>query len=412
MPKLYGEAGARPRVLILCPEAPWPMHGGGPLRTASLVHFFAARADVDLIVFREPGRSPVEPPEGIVRKVEWIELPAHRRDPLSRAVRNAGRWMRNSPPLIDRFAGFERQLRDKLSGEHYQLAIIEHFWCAAYVALMREYCDRVWLDLHNVESEWHETLAVRAPLPARTALRRFAAACRSLERELLPRFDRILAPSEYEAAASQKITNSSSAVVYPNGLPMTTAPARAEEDMIAFSGNLEYQPNIDAVAFFHRQIWPALRERHPQLRWRIIGKNPGAVAGIVRGDEGVEFSGAVDDAIAELSRARVAVVPLLAGSGTRLKILEAWAAGTPVVSTSFGARGLGAAAGEELLTDDDPHGFADAVSALLNSAERRLSLSAAGRRVFERRFTWPAVWRDLASHAAEIEPKLQSLYTG
>ncbi len=103
----------------------------------------------------------------------------------------------------------------------------------------------------------------------------------------------------------------------------------------------------------------------------------------------------MEDAVASLAEAQVAVVPLLAGSGTRLKILEAWAAGTAVVSTTLGAEGLDARDGEHLLLADQPDGFADAVSGLLASPMDRARIGAAGRRLYEQRYTWPGVWRDL-----------------
>ena len=404
MPKRCGAGADRPSVLMLCPEAPWPMYGGGALRTASLAHFFATWADLHLVIFRQPDDAAAEP--DTPARISWIDLPAHRRDLLSRAARNARRWAQGTPPLIDRFSGFSEQLRSCIAGSHYDLAVIEHFWCAAYVDVLRARCDRVWLDLHNVESEWHQTLARCAPAPARPALRSFARACLGRERELLPRFDQVLVPSGDEARICEN------SIVYPNALPLLPAPVRREENVIAFSGNLEYQPNIDAVAFFYGRIWPLLRERHADLRWRIVGKNPAAVAGLVRGDERVEFSGPVTDAIGELARAQVCVAPVRAGSGTRLKILEAWAAGAPVVSTSFGARGLGAAAGEEILIADEAESFADAVSELLHSRERRIRVAAAGRRRYEEHFTWEAVWPRLASHFSEMMSNLGSLYTG
>ena len=88
---------------------------------------------------------------------------------------------------------------------------------------------------------------------------------------------------------------------------------------------------------------------------------------IVSGDPRIELVGPVADAVPELARAKVAIVPLLAGSGTRVKIIEAWAAGVPVVSTPLGAEGLPARAGEHLLLADDAPGFRDAVSSLLAS---------------------------------------------
>jgi len=158
---------------------------------------------------------------------------------------------------------------------------------------------------------------------------------------------------------------------------------------------MEYHPNISAVRFFRREVWPLLRERWPGLVWRLIGKNPEAVRKFTSGDARIEVEGQVDDAIRELARAKVAVVPVLAGSGTRLKILEAWAAGVPVVSTTLGAEGLGARDGESLLLADSGPAFAEAVSRLLACIELRQSLGAAGRLLLEKEFTWETAWEKL-----------------
>jgi len=93
----------------------------------------------------------------------------------------------------------------------------------------------------------------------------------------------------------------------------------------------------------------------------------------------------------------VAIIPLLAGSGTRVKILEAWAAATPVVSTTFGAQGLDGSNETHLLLADEPRQFAGAITRLLTSQEVRLRIGIAGRRLFEERYTWPAAWKTLES---------------
>jgi glycosyltransferase involved in cell wall biosynthesis len=104
----------------------------------------------------------------------------------------------------------------------------------------------------------------------------------------------------------------------------------------------------------------------------------------------------VEDARAELARSQVAVVPLLAGSGTRLKILEAWSAGTPVVSTSIGAEGLPVADGKHLLLANGAEAFIRAVSRLLACKELQESLASAGRLLLEKEFTWEKAWGRLA----------------
>ncbi|MGH9665250.1 MAG: glycosyltransferase, partial [Bryobacteraceae bacterium] len=184
--------------------------------------------------------------------------------------------------------------------------------------------------------------------------------------------------------------------VYPNTIPYVGAVSRPEDDAIVFSGNLEYHPNLTAVRYFRRQIWPLLHERWPRLEWRLIGKNPHAVAALLDGAPAVRLIGPVEDAVEALAAAKVAVVPLLAGSGTRFKILEAWAASRAVVSTSVGAEGLGARHNEHLLIADTPSAFAGAVSSLLESPPLRRRLGEAGRALYLEDFTWQSAWNKLA----------------
>ncbi len=163
----------------------------------------------------------------------------------------------------------------------------------------------------------------------------------------------------------------------------------------SFSANFEYHPNRSAVRFFRREVWPHLRARWPNLVWRLIGKNPHAVKEFTCDDPRIQVTGPVDNAVQELAGAQVAVVPLLSGSGTRLKIIEAWAAGLPVVSTTLGAEGLPGRDGESLLLADTGPAFAAAVSQLLASPELRRTLGMRGRMLVEQQFTWEAAWKKL-----------------
>jgi glycosyltransferase involved in cell wall biosynthesis len=389
------------QALFISPEAPYPLAGGGALRSASLLNFMATRYAVDLIVFREPRAD--DPgqhlPPGLARRLHVVDLPAHPRHALARAARNAGRLARRVPPLMDRFAGFGEHIARATHGQHYDVAVIEHFWCAPYWRQASAVSDVTILNLHNIESVLHERCARDETGPQAFAHRAFQGIARSLEQEWLPRFDHLLAASEEDARYLRAISGASNVLIYPNSIPFVQLPSAPthphKEDMIVFSGNLEYHPNISAVRYFRAEIWPALRQRWPQLIWRLVGKNPQAVEKIVAGDSRIELSGAVADAVSEVARAKVAIVPLRAGSGTRLKIIEAWAAGVPVVSTSLGAEGLAARNGEHLLLADDPRSFEQAVSALLADSGRANTIAKAGRYLFECEFTWQAAWKSL-----------------
>jgi glycosyltransferase involved in cell wall biosynthesis len=383
--------------LFLSPEAPYPLTGGGALRSASLLNFLAQQHNVDVITFREPlAADPrLHIPPGLARKVNVIELPVHARHALARTARNAGRLLRHVPPLMDRFAGFAGQIAAATRGQHYDLAVIEHFWCAPYCTQAAAVSDVTILDLHNIESVWHERCAISGSGAQALAHRAFENICHDLEEEWLPRFTYVLAASGADAQRVRKIAPESNVFIYPNSIPSVPMPSRQEEDIIVFSGNLEYYPNISAVRHFRQVIWPELRELWPGLVWRLIGKNPQAVKEIVKGDTRIEFSGPVGNAIEELARAKVAIVPVLEGSGTRVKIIEAWAAGVPVVSTALGAEGLSARHREHLLLADGAREFLDAVSTLLDDPPLRNRLGRAGRYLFEREFTWEAAWKNL-----------------
>jgi glycosyltransferase involved in cell wall biosynthesis len=357
-------ASAR-RALFLSPEAPEPGSGGGGIRSASLLAYLRGRYQV---------------------QVAGFDLRPHSRSPVARAWRNGLRFVRGRPPLLDRFSGYEEQLAGRLEGG-YQLAVIEHFWCAPYAELLRPHCDRLVMDLHNVESALAESHARAIGWPMSAMFRRFAASYRRLEREWLPKFDTLLVASEDDRAR----VGHKNAIVYPNALQEIARPEAREEQSIAFSGNLEYHPNVEAVRWFRSAIWPRVRREFPDVEWRLIGRHPEAVMPLIGVDDRIRLK----DAVAALARAKVAVVPLLSGSGTRFKILEAWAAGRAVVSTTLGAEGLGAVEGEHLLLADDADTFVAAIGRLLNDEELRARLGGAGRDLYLDRFTWPAAWRAL-----------------
>ncbi|HUK17622.1 MAG TPA: glycosyltransferase family 4 protein [Bryobacteraceae bacterium] len=387
----------RQAALVLSPEPPYPLVGGGALRTASLLNHLARNREVDVILFRQPGAADPagELPAGLIRRVSIIHLPVNGRSLPARASRNAARMARRVPPLVDRFAGFEEEVTRAIGGTRYGVGVIEHSWCAAYWQELSPVCARTVLDLHNIESVLHERCAAVEHTAAALAHRVFRAASVECERTWLPRFSEVLTASESDAELARAIAPAARIMVYPNAIPAAALPPQCDDEAVVFSGNMEYHPNRGAVRFFHREVWPRLRERWPGLVWRLVGKNAEAVSRFTSSDPRIDVRNHVEDAVAELARARVAVVPVLAGSGTRVKILEAWAAGLPVVSTTLGAEGLPAKHGEHLLLADGAAPFADAVSRLLESRDLRLTLGAAGRRLVEREFTWEAAWRRL-----------------
>jgi glycosyltransferase involved in cell wall biosynthesis len=390
MKKPSGASASKGRSLFLSPESPFPAIGGGPIRSASLFEYLAERSQVDVITFRQPGESdPREAfPEGRGDAVYVVNLPAHSKSAPARAVRNLRRAIAGRAPLTDRFSGFERRIESALQGKKYRLAVVEHFWCAHYEPVLRRYCECLYLDLHNIESVWHAKLAASENPIAGLMHQRFGRASEALEKELLPRFDALLVTSTLDAERVRLLAPSARCIVYPNALPQIARLAIAERHVIVFSGNLEYQPNISAIRYFQRNIWPCIREKCPELIWEIIGKNPHCIRKLTKADSRIHVIGPLADAVERIASAKVAVVPLLAGSGTRIKILEAWAAGTAVVSTSIGAEGLEYRNEHNLIVADVPSAFSGAVVDLVSNTRKRDRIGLSGREEYEQRYTW------------------------
>ena len=364
---------ANPAALFLSPEEPKIGSGGGGLRSASLLEYMRRTYAVQPVTFT---------------------LKPHSKTAGARIWRNTLRIARGRPPLFDRFSGYEAQLAAALRGR-FAVGVVEHFWCASYADLLRTCCDRLVLDLHNIESQLARTHARAARWPASWASQCFAKSYDRLERDWLPKFDVILTASEDD----RRRLSHPDVRVFPNALPDIPRPAVSREAVeapaIAFSGNLEYHPNVEAVRWFRQEIWPRVRQHAPGIEWRLIGTNPAGIAALVAGDPRIRVVGPVEDAVAHLAEAQVCIVPLLSGSGTRFKILEAWAAERAVVSTTLGAEGLDASNGAHLLLADDASQFADAVLRLLNDPALRQRLGDAGWAHYQDRFTWPAAWRVL-----------------
>jgi len=396
---MWKQSAASNRAVFLSPEPPYPLTGGGPLRSASLLHFLSRRFRVHLLTFVEEGSPNPEPflPKGLVDNITTIYLPCHNRRTVSRIYRNTGRLIRGRLPLDDRFTERHSLRRVDLAteGQRYEVAVIEHFWCARYLDRLRRRARRVVLDLHNVESVLHEACSRTEPWPQKIGHRFFQHTARRLERSLLAEFDLVLVTSEADRRRVLDRAPGARVAVYPNALPFRGIPEAEEEAIVAFSGNLEYHPNVNAVRYFHKDVWPLLKAACPGLRWRLIGKNEAEVRGMIGDEPLVEFTGPVSDAIEELARAQVVVVPLLAGSGTRIKILEAWAAGRCVVSTPIGAEGLPARDGENIRIVRGPRQMAQAVLELLADAAQRERLGRAGRATYEAGFCWSAAWKTL-----------------
>ena len=164
-----------------------------------------------------------------------------------------------------------------------------------------------------------------------------------------------------------------------------------QEMTLLYNGALTYGANLDAVRYYVDRIYPVLRSRLPGVRLLVTGRTDGVDLTGISDCPGVELTGYVQDIRDVLKSSAACVVPLREGGGSRLKILEAMAAGVPVVSTSMGAEGIEAVSGEHLLIADTPEAFANAIARVLGDHAFRDSLRSAARSLVEQYYSWESI---------------------
>ena len=300
-----------------------------------------------------------------------------------------------------RYGWFPARLRELLEEREFDAIHFDHAHTALCWPLVRRLQPeaKLVLDAHNVEAEIVERVADSAPRWQRKAMRWQAGRIRELERELAQQMDLIFACSEKDAQTFRGLGAPAVRVV-PNAIPPLSPPMVAQRRDVVFVGSLDWRPNIDAALLLAKEIWPRCRGLLPGSRLAIVGRNPPMQIQALAAHD-IVVAGSVPLVQPWLDRAFATAIPLRAGSGTRIKILEAWAAGVPVVASRIAAEGLPYTGGKDLLLAEEPSEFARALVRLWRDRQLADSLVREARRTVEP-FTPAQIARAVARHYREV----------
>jgi sugar transferase (PEP-CTERM/EpsH1 system associated) len=384
------------RILFLSPWFPYPLDNGSKIRIYHLLKALSSRHEVALLSFvRDGERADPRGLDGLccsVQTAPWREFAPRRAraligflSPLPRSVVDT--YSPEMQSLVG--ASVQRGRPDVIVASQAGMARY-----ATAVAGIRRIFDEVelgaihdaWANAPTRFSRWRRGLTW-------AKVRRYAG-------RTARAFDACTVVSERERALLREAAPDYGAVhVVPNGVDLDALrPGLAEPqpNTLVYNGALTYSANYDAMRHFLEAILPLIRLQSPEVTLRITGSTQGVDVAALPVSDGVMLTGYLPDIRPAVAGAWACVVPLRAGGGTRVKILEAMAVGTPVIATTKGAEGLDVRPGEDILVADDPADFAAQTVRLLRDSDLRRRLSRSGRALVEARYGWNAIGQQFA----------------
>ena len=362
---------------MVCKFVPLPDNSGGRQRSLAVARRLAQRFDLTLCAF-DDGEADVAGLEAMgveVHAVPWQTSPAALMAGVARArTLSAGRFCHPRLTAAVRTATDKGRL-DLLVVGYPQLVPVAR----GVDARLRV------LEFHNIESALVASYAGTRSAMLASAMRAEAFALRRLERRALAHFDVATVVSEVDR---RRLPGPAAEVlVCPNGLEPAAALPPADGPVAIFVATMGWAPNVDAALWLGRRLWPLVLRRLPGARLLIVGRDPHRDVLALAGPS-IEVTGTVVDVRPYLASARVALAPLRAGGGTRLKVLEALLAGRPTVATTIGAEGLTDLVGRGVVIADREEDLADAVAGLLADRSRAEALGRVGHETVTAEYSW------------------------
>jgi sugar transferase (PEP-CTERM/EpsH1 system associated) len=378
------------KVLYLCHRIPYPPNKGDKVRAFHQLRAISARHEVDLFTLADDladwdHQSALVP---YCQRLTVVRL----RPGLAR-LRALPCLFNGRPATLPYFfsAELRREIRGTLLRRSYDRIYVYSSAMAQYVEGIEDI--PIVLDLVDVDSDkWRQYAAV-APFPLSLIYRREGRRLQEYERNICERASCVVVSTEREASVLRQFSKANNLHVVPNGVDTNYfKPLVARPDTttltVAFSGDMSYFPNQEAVIYFARQVLPIIRQSLANVRFLIIGRNPGRKVRQLQKIPGVEVTGSVPDVRTFLAKAQVSVAPFSIAAGIQNKILEAMASGLPVVATSRAIQGLSADVAAVVEKGDRAEELATKIVRLLRDPELGRRIGMEGRRRVTADYSW------------------------
>lgn len=393
------------KVLFLSTWFPLPADIGAKIRVYHLLRALGQSHQVTLLSFAFDGSTPIDAGElrSLCQDIRVVAV-----DPF--AVNQTGalqRFLSPAPVFTRPIPAMQELVSQTLHRQAFDVIIASVEVMASYALQAPLPVVRV-LEEHNSLTRWMQERHVQSSgLVSRGQTWISAQKARRYEASLFPNFDMISMVSEQDCQVSRSLAPEldERVVLVPNGVDCQhNVPGlfQSRDRALVFNGALGYYANYDAMQYFLAEIFPQVKRTVPEVTLDITGSTKGIDLSGLALDNAVTLTGYVEDVRRPVGTASICVVPIRQGGGTRLKILEAMALGTPVVTTSKGVEGIEAIHGEHVLLADTAESFAHQVTMLLErpGLQRELALNA--RRLVETKYDWRAITESFVRHVERL----------
>lgn len=377
------------KILQLSNKSPWPPQEGGPIAMNALINGLQHDGHEVHILTMSTDKYPVkheEIPQEYATRTNFQSVYVDARIHIIKAFTNL---FSRSSYNIERFvsADFDALLKELLTTNSYDVVILESLFVTPYIETIRKCSQaKVILRAHNIEHRIWARLASATNNPLKKLyLKLLTRRLLRYEKSVLPTVDGIAAITDKDAHFFVEHAGKARVEVVPFGIlpeQYIFTPQDARNISLCHIGSMDWMPNKEGILWFLEKCWPGIHQVFPDLQLKLAGRNmPGKIKNHLW--PGVEVVGEVDNARSFITNHPVMVVPLLSGSGVRVKIIEAMALGRTIITTTTGAEGIRYNKGEELLIADSPVAFYEQIKFCVKNPEACARIGENARRLIE-----------------------------
>lgn len=391
------------KVLFLTNLFPYPLDNGGKIKTYSTLRALRAiNCEIDLVCFSEniaqtnENRGPIDE---LCRQVEVVPHKLSTKENIGKMFLVALKSIASRYPYIIykyKNRNMHRVIKERLTETAYDIVYFDHLQIFLYFDILKRYMGnaKIVIDQHNCESQIIERTLNRTENVARKLFLWLEyKKTAQFENKSLSLAEKVFVLSKQDLEQMEKLGARLGNVsilpiaVMDSGMIKKDKEKQSGVISLLFVGTLTWNPNDEGICWFMENVVPLLRENDILYKLYIVGKNPSIrLRGLCAGNPDVTVTGYVEDITVYYRKADVMIVPLFIGGGQRVKIIEAFSKGIPVISTTIGAEGLKCRDGQEILIADDVAGFIQAIKQMADG-EYREKIATSGRTVYERQYS-------------------------